>query len=99
MQRSRSAVQRSACLAAVVAISQNRRDRRHSPADYSWGYDPLTYFSIKSDYGTPDDLKAFVNACHARGMAAILDVVYNHAVSGNFLDRWGGFAPPDLADG
>lgn len=44
-----------------------------------WGYDPLLMHAIEVEYGGPDGFKAFVDACHARGLAVILDVVYNHA--------------------
>ncbi len=47
-------------------------------ADYSWGYNPAHLFAPESIYGTPDDMKAFIDAAHARGMAVNLDVVYNH---------------------
>ena len=45
----------------------------------SWGYNPTFYFAVDKAYGTKNDLKALVDACHARGIAVILDVVYNHA--------------------
>jgi 1,4-alpha-glucan branching enzyme len=45
---------------------------------YSWGYNPAHIFAVESDYGTPEDLKAFVDAAHKLGMAVIKDVVYNH---------------------
>ncbi len=47
----------------------------------SWGYNPSFHMALDKYYGSPDDFKAFVDACHARGMAVILDVVYNHAFS------------------
>lgn len=45
----------------------------------SWGYNPTFYFAVDKAYGTKEDLKSLVNACHERGIAVILDVVYNHA--------------------
>ncbi len=45
---------------------------------YSWGYNPVNPYAIERDYGEPDDFKTFVNACHAKGLAVILDVVFNH---------------------
>ena len=45
----------------------------------SWGYNPTFYFAVDKAYGTKDDLKSLVDACHERGIAVILDVVYNHA--------------------
>ena len=49
------------------------------PGDSSWGYNPVFYFSPAQVYGSPEDLKAFVNACHRRRIAVILDVAFNHA--------------------
>ncbi len=49
------------------------------PGHSSWGYNPVFYFAPAQSYGTPDELKAFVNACHRRGIAVILDVAFNHA--------------------
>ncbi|MEN8006659.1 MAG: alpha-amylase family glycosyl hydrolase [Candidatus Krumholzibacteriota bacterium] len=46
--------------------------------DFSWGYNPAHLFSPESAYGSPDDMKAFVDAAHARGMAVNIDVVHNH---------------------
>ena len=43
-----------------------------------WGYNPQSYYAPHAPYGTPDELRAFVDAAHARGIAVILDVVYNH---------------------
>jgi len=56
-----------------------------------WGYDGVDLFAPHHIYGVPDDLKKLVDACHARGLAVILDVVYNHVgPSGNYLGK---FAP------
>jgi maltooligosyltrehalose trehalohydrolase len=58
--------------------------------DWGWGYDGVDLFAPHHAYGTPDDLKALVNACHARGLAVLLDVVYNHlGPTGNFLPQFG----------
>lgn len=46
--------------------------------DFSWGYNPGHPFAPESAYGTPVQFKQFVDAAHARGIAVILDVVYNH---------------------
>jgi 1,4-alpha-glucan branching enzyme len=45
----------------------------------SWGYNPSFHMALDKYYGTPEDLKEFVDSCHGRGIAVILDVVYNHA--------------------
>jgi maltooligosyltrehalose trehalohydrolase len=58
---------------------------------HGWGYDGVDLFAPHHAYGTPDDLKKLVDACHARKLAVILDVVYNHfGPAGNYLDK---FAP------
>ena len=44
----------------------------------NWGYDGVLLFAPYHVYGTPDDLRAFVDTCHGHGLAVILDVVYNH---------------------
>jgi 1,4-alpha-glucan branching enzyme len=55
--------------------------------DFSWGYNPAHPFAPESIYGDPDDLKDFVDACHQRGMAVLVDVVYNH-LGPSDLDLW-----------
>jgi len=45
----------------------------------SWGYNPMYFFAPDKYYGTKDDLKNFIQACHQRGIAVILDMVLNHA--------------------
>jgi maltooligosyltrehalose trehalohydrolase len=58
--------------------------------DHNWGYDGVDLFAPHHAYGGPEGLKQFVNACHARGLATILDVVYNHlGPSGNYLGKFG----------
>lgn len=48
------------------------------PGKFGWGYDGVDLFAPTRLYGRPDDLRAFVDAAHALGIAVILDVVYNH---------------------
>jgi 1,4-alpha-glucan branching enzyme len=48
------------------------------PQVFDWGYGPLHFFAPEDTWGGPDGLKKLVNACHVRGMAVILDVVYQH---------------------
>ena len=47
----------------------------------SWGYNPSFHSAVDKYYGHPDELRAFIDAAHARGIAVILDVVFNHAFS------------------
>ncbi|SDM01110.1 maltooligosyltrehalose trehalohydrolase [Lentzea albidocapillata subsp. violacea] len=55
-----------------------------------WGYDGVLWGAVHQPYGGPDGFKRFVDACHARGLAVLLDVVYNHlGPSGAYLDKFG----------
>jgi maltooligosyltrehalose trehalohydrolase len=57
---------------------------------HGWGYDGVLWYAVHDPYGGPDGLKRFVDACHARGLGVVLDVVYNHlGPSGAYLDRFG----------
>jgi maltooligosyltrehalose trehalohydrolase len=63
---------------------------------WNWGYDGVGWYAVHEPLGGPDGFKRFVDACHARGLAVLLDVVYNHlGPSGNHLPRFG----PYLTDG
>jgi maltooligosyltrehalose trehalohydrolase len=58
--------------------------------DHGWGYDGVDLYAPHHAYGTPDDLKGLVDACHSEGLAVIMDVVYNHlGPAGNYLSRFG----------
>ena len=60
------------------------------PGRWNWGYDGVGIFAVQNTLGTPDDLKRFVDACHSRDLAVILDVVYNHiGPEGNYLSQFG----------
>ncbi|HLH87690.1 MAG TPA: malto-oligosyltrehalose trehalohydrolase [Xanthobacteraceae bacterium] len=55
----------------------------------NWGYDGVLLYAPDSAYGRPDDLRALIDAAHARGLMVFLDVVYNHfGPEGNFLGRY-----------
>jgi maltooligosyltrehalose trehalohydrolase len=55
-----------------------------------WGYDGVDLYAVHTAYGGPDALQRFVDACHERGLAVCLDVVYNHlGPSGNYLQCFG----------
>ena len=61
------------------------------PGRFGWGYDGVNLFAPRQEYGGPEGLKRLVDACHTKGLAVILDVVYNHlGPSGNYLPK---FAP------
>ncbi len=61
------------------------------PGSRNWGYDGVFPFAAQNSYGGPTGLKKLVDACHAKGIAVYLDVVYNHfGPEGNHLGK---FAP------
>jgi malto-oligosyltrehalose trehalohydrolase len=56
------------------------------PGGHDWGYDGVYLYAPAAQYGRPQALKQLVEACHARGLAVLLDVVYNHfGPEGNYL--------------
>jgi maltooligosyltrehalose trehalohydrolase len=57
---------------------------------WNWGYDGVLWYAVQETYGGPAAYQRFVDACHARGLAVIQDVVYNHlGPSGNYLPEFG----------
>ncbi len=62
------------------------------PGVFGWGYDGVDLYAAHAAYGGPEGLRDFVRACHARGLAVLLDVVHNHfGPEGNYLDELGPF--------
>ena len=60
------------------------------PGRWGWGYDGVDLFAPHAAYGGPEDLKGLVDAAHARGLAVVIDVVYNHfGPAGNYLREFG----------
>jgi len=60
------------------------------PGGRNWGYDGVYPYAPNKAYGGPEGLKIFVNACHSKGLAVILDVVYNHlGPEGNYFGQYG----------
>jgi malto-oligosyltrehalose trehalohydrolase len=59
------------------------------PGRHGWGYDGIGLWAVHEPYGGPDGLKRLVDACHARGLGVLLDVVYNHVGIGNRLGDFG----------
>ncbi|BBD80322.1 malto-oligosyltrehalose trehalohydrolase [Aerosticca soli] len=59
------------------------------PGTRNWGYDGVLPYAPAAVYGTPDELKALVDAAHGLGLMLILDVVYNHfGPDGNYLGQY-----------
>ncbi|GGK68818.1 malto-oligosyltrehalose trehalohydrolase [Rufibacter glacialis] len=60
------------------------------PGDRNWGYDGVFPFAVQDSYGGPKALQHLVNTCHQKGLAVVLDVVYNHlGPEGNYLGEYG----------
>jgi len=60
------------------------------PGDRNWGYDGVFVYAVQDSYGGVFGFRELVDACHARGLAVILDVVYNHnGPEGNYLPAYG----------
>jgi maltooligosyltrehalose trehalohydrolase len=60
------------------------------PGERNWGYDGVYVSAVQHSYGGPQGLKRLADACHRRGMAILLDVVYNHlGPEGNYLGEFG----------
>jgi maltooligosyltrehalose trehalohydrolase len=56
----------------------------------NWGYDGVFPFAVQNSYGGPESLQHLVNACHKKGIAVVLDIVYNHVgPEGNVLQKFG----------
>ena len=66
------------------------------PGAFGWGYDGVALWAPTHNYGTPDDLRRFIDAAHGANLSVILDVVYNHlGPDGNYLDT---FSPDYFTD-
>ena len=62
------------------------------PGARNWGYDGTYLFAPQNTYGGPDGLKRLIDACHAHGLAVVMDVVYNHmGPEGNYINDFGPF--------
>lgn len=60
------------------------------PGKYNWGYDGVFPFAVQDSYGGAAGLQHLVNACHKKGLAVVLDVVYNHlGPEGNYFGEYG----------
>ncbi|MCC5045493.1 malto-oligosyltrehalose trehalohydrolase [Xanthomonas campestris pv. raphani] len=59
------------------------------PGAHNWGYDGVLPYAPAEAYGTPDELKALIDAAHGHGLMVLLDVVYNHfGPDGNYLGSY-----------
>jgi len=86
-----SAAERFDDLARLGATAIELMPLAQPAGSRNWGYDGVLPFAPQCAYGTPDELKAFVDAAHARGLCVLLDVVYNHfGPEGNYLHQFAG---------
>lgn len=60
------------------------------PGHRNWGYDGVCHYAPQNNYGGPEGLKKLIDACHQKGLAVVLDVIYNHfGPEGNHYGRFG----------
>ncbi len=65
------------------------------PGRWNWGYDGVLWYAPDHTYGSPDELKQFIDAAHSRNIMVFLDVVYNHfGPEGNYLGRYAPLSSP-----
>lgn len=74
----RSAIDRLDHLVALGVTAIELMPIHDFPGRLGWSYDGVCLFAPANCYGTPDDLRAFVDAAHRRGLSVLLDVIYNH---------------------
>lgn len=85
----RAAIERLDHVRALGAQAVELMPVADFPGERNWGYDGVALYAPARCYGRPDDFRAFVDAAHERGLAVILDVVYNHiGPVGNYLPTY-----------
>jgi maltooligosyltrehalose trehalohydrolase len=92
----RSAIERLDALVAAGLTAIELMPIADFAGRRNWGYDGVLLYAPDNAYGRPDDLRALIDAAHARDLMVLLDVVYNHfGPEGNYLHRYapGFFAP------
>ena len=85
-----TAIERLDYLVALGVTAIELMPLAEFPGRWNWGYDGVCLYAPNHNYGSPAELHAFIQACHKRGLAVILDVVYNHlGPEGNYLNQFG----------
>jgi malto-oligosyltrehalose trehalohydrolase len=85
----RAAIDKLDHLAALGVTALELMPIADFPGRRNWGYDGVLLYAPDSAYGRPEDLKAFIEAAHSRGLMVLLDVVYNHfGPEGNYLSQY-----------
>jgi maltooligosyltrehalose trehalohydrolase len=84
-----AAAERLPALAALGVTTLELMPIAAFAGERGWGYDGVALYAPHAAYGTPDELRAFVDAAHGHGLGVLLDVVYNHfGPSGNYLGAY-----------
>ncbi len=84
-----AAQDRLAYLASLGVTTLELMPLSSFPGTRGWGYDGVAHFAPHATYGTPDELRAFVDAAHGLGLQVLIDVVYNHfGPAGNYLGAY-----------
>jgi malto-oligosyltrehalose trehalohydrolase len=92
----RAAIERLDSLVELGVTAIELMPLAECPGQHNWGYDGVLPYAPERAYGRPDELKALVDAAHARGLMAFIDVVYNHfGPEGNYLHA---YAPQFFTD-
>ncbi len=87
----RSAIEKLDLLAEIGINAIEIMPVAQFPGERNWGYDGVYPYAVQNSYGGPAGLKQLVDACHSKGIAVFLDVVYNHqGPEGNYFEQ---FAP------
>ena len=85
----RSAIARLDHLAELGVTALELMCIAEFPGNRNWGYDGTLFYATDSAYGRPEEVKAFIDAAHARNIMIILDVVYNHfGPEGNYMPQY-----------
>ncbi|CAN5444270.1 malto-oligosyltrehalose trehalohydrolase [soil metagenome] len=85
----RAAIEKLAHLVALGVTALEIMPVADFPGQRNWGYDGVLLYAPARVYGPPNDFRALVDAAHERGLAVILDVVYNHlGPDGNYLGSY-----------
>jgi malto-oligosyltrehalose trehalohydrolase len=87
-----SAIDRLDELVELGATAIELMPLNETAGDWNWGYDGVQLFAPRRSYGTPHEFRQLVNAAHRKGLAVIVDVVYNHfGPEGNYLGEIGAY--------
>jgi maltooligosyltrehalose trehalohydrolase len=85
----RAAIEKLANLVELGVTAIELMPLADFPGRWNWGYDGVALYAPARAYGTPDDLRALVDAAHGVGLSVILDAVYNHlGPDGNYLGAY-----------